>query len=192
MFRYMFRTGGDTRKAFRYWRILLIIIESGMVYSIALICEITLYFLNSNAFYIVYDPIAQLTVRSSPSHYHMPHSDKRTRNPQQAITPTLIIILAALQLTSNDVHSRMTRSADAKVRIRFKPTPPSRSGFTDSSELDTMRFADNNRAAVSSIGLGGMDIEPTKDGGVGDVRTDEFVVDYEKARRPASGVGRAL
>ena len=47
---------------FRYWRILLIIIESGMVYSVALICEITLYFLDSNSFYIVYDPIAQLTV----------------------------------------------------------------------------------------------------------------------------------
>lgn len=40
----------------------LIIIESGMIYSVALICEITLYFLNSNAFYIIYDPIAQLTV----------------------------------------------------------------------------------------------------------------------------------
>lgn len=52
-------------KNFRYWRVLLIIIESGMIYSVALICEITLYFLDSNAFYIVYDPIAQLTVRRS-------------------------------------------------------------------------------------------------------------------------------
>lgn len=57
----MFRLGGGST-SFRYWRVLVIIIESGMVYSIALICEITLYFLNSNAFYIVYDPIAQLTV----------------------------------------------------------------------------------------------------------------------------------
>ena len=62
MSRYMLRMGGGIAH-FRYWRVLLIIIESGMLYSIALICEITLYFLNSNAFYIVYDPIAQLTVR---------------------------------------------------------------------------------------------------------------------------------
>lgn len=37
-----------------------------MIYSFALIVEITLYFIGSNAFYIVYDPIAQLTVRPSP------------------------------------------------------------------------------------------------------------------------------
>ena len=54
-------SGGS--KNFRYWRVLVIIIESGMIYSIALVCEITLYFLGSNSFYIVYDPIAQLTVR---------------------------------------------------------------------------------------------------------------------------------
>lgn len=57
----MFRDGGGST-SFRYWRVLVIIIESGMVYSVALVCEITLYFLKSNAFYIVYDPIAQLTV----------------------------------------------------------------------------------------------------------------------------------
>ena len=57
-------SGGS--KNFRYWRVLVIIIESGMIYSVALICEITLYFLGSNAFYIVYDPIAQLTVRHHP------------------------------------------------------------------------------------------------------------------------------
>ena len=59
----MFRQAGGTMANFRYWKVLLIIIESGMIYSVALICEITLYFLSSNAFYIVYDPIAQLTVR---------------------------------------------------------------------------------------------------------------------------------
>ena len=57
----MLREAGGT-KAFRYYRVLLIVIESGMIYSVALVCEITLYFLSSNAFYIVYDPIAQLTV----------------------------------------------------------------------------------------------------------------------------------
>ncbi|KAI0087735.1 hypothetical protein BDY19DRAFT_219876 [Irpex rosettiformis] len=113
VYRYMLRLGGS-RTAFRYWRVLVIIIESGMVYSIALICEITLYFLHSNAFYIVYDPIAQLT----------------------AITPTLIIILAALQLTANDVHSRMTRSRDTRV-IHLN----TRGEQTTSTELDTMQFA---------------------------------------------------
>ena len=58
----MLRLGGGAAN-FRYWRILLIVIESGMIYSIALVIEITLYFIGSNAFYIVYDPIAQLTVR---------------------------------------------------------------------------------------------------------------------------------
>lgn len=42
--------------------VLVLIIESGMIYSAALIIEISLYFSGSNAFYIIYDPIAQLTV----------------------------------------------------------------------------------------------------------------------------------
>ena len=60
---YMLRDYGG-KHSFPYFKVLLVVIESGMIYSIALICEITLYFLNSNAFYIVYDPIAQLTVSS--------------------------------------------------------------------------------------------------------------------------------
>jgi len=43
-------------------KILVIVIESGMIYSAALIIEIACYFAGSNAFYILYDPIAQLTV----------------------------------------------------------------------------------------------------------------------------------
>ncbi|KAL7277969.1 hypothetical protein ACG7TL_007922 [Trametes sanguinea] len=119
---YMLRMeGGST--AFRYWRVLVIIIESGMIYSVALVCEITLYFLGSNAFYIVYDPIAQLT----------------------AITPTLIIVLAALQLTSSDVHSRLTRSKNARI---FQPrTGPG--GTT--VPLDTMDFAPNEAAPKSTF-----------------------------------------
>lgn len=45
-------------------KILVLIIESGMIYSAALIIEISCYFAGSNAFYILYDPIAQLTVSS--------------------------------------------------------------------------------------------------------------------------------
>lgn len=54
---------GWQSRAFRYWKTLAVVIESGAIYSSALIIEITLYFLNTNAFYIIYDPIAQLTVR---------------------------------------------------------------------------------------------------------------------------------
>jgi hypothetical protein len=67
----MFRESGGSAN-FRYWRVLVIIIESGMIYSVALICEITLYFLGSNAFYIIYDPIAQLTVCTQASRLHEP------------------------------------------------------------------------------------------------------------------------
>lgn len=55
----------------------------------------------------------------------------------QAITPTLIIILAALQLTSNDVHSRLTRSKTANI---FKPR---HAGGSTTVPLDTMNFAAN-------------------------------------------------
>ncbi|KAI0684467.1 hypothetical protein BC835DRAFT_1293135, partial [Cytidiella melzeri] len=44
---YMLRVAGVNRRAFHCWRVLLIIIESGMIYSVALICKITLYFLHS-------------------------------------------------------------------------------------------------------------------------------------------------
>ena len=52
----------DHRHSLRYRKVLALVIESGAIYSSALVIEITLYFLNTNAFYIVYDPIAQLTV----------------------------------------------------------------------------------------------------------------------------------
>lgn len=54
------------QSSFRYTKVLVLIVESAMIYSFALIVEITLYFIGSNAFYIVYDPIAQLTVRPPP------------------------------------------------------------------------------------------------------------------------------
>ncbi|KAJ3975776.1 hypothetical protein EV361DRAFT_431448 [Lentinula raphanica] len=69
--------------AFKYRRVLILVIESGAIYSSALVIEITLYFLNNNAFYIIYDPIAQLT----------------------AIVPTIIIVLTSLGLTSADLNS---------------------------------------------------------------------------------------
>ena len=62
--RFMNREASTVSTQFRYTKVLVLIIESAMIYSAALVVEITLYFIGSNAFYIVYDPIAQLTVRS--------------------------------------------------------------------------------------------------------------------------------
>jgi len=95
---YLLRDGRDmanTRP--KSWRILLVVIESGMIYSAALICEITLYFLASNAFYIIYDPIAQLT----------------------AITPTMILVLAGLELTTSDITRRDRDNAHTNSRFVF-------------------------------------------------------------------------
>ncbi|KIY53707.1 hypothetical protein FISHEDRAFT_26027, partial [Fistulina hepatica ATCC 64428] len=69
--------------SFRSRRILALVVESAMVYSAALAIEITLYFVGSNAFYIVYDPIGQLT----------------------AIVPTSIIVITSLGMTANDLQS---------------------------------------------------------------------------------------
>ncbi|OJT13692.1 hypothetical protein TRAPUB_9791 [Trametes pubescens] len=75
------------QSSFRYTKVLVLIVESAMIYSFALIVEITLYFIGSNAFYIVYDPIAQLT----------------------GIVPTMIIVMSVLGLTAGDFESAATR-----------------------------------------------------------------------------------
>ncbi|CAL1712979.1 unnamed protein product [Somion occarium] len=115
---YMLRDAGG-KMHFRYWRVLLIVIESGMIYSVALICELTLYFLNSNAFYIVYDPIAQLT----------------------AIVPTMILVLAGLELTSNDVHSRLTKVSQPVFRAGGPTSSSDTSKYTSNVQLESMQFA---------------------------------------------------
>ena len=86
--------------SFKYRRVLLLVIESGAIYSSALVIEITLYFLNNNAFYIIYDPIAQLT----------------------AIVPTMIIVMTSLDLTSAALDSeeqRTTRHRTIESRPHF-------------------------------------------------------------------------
>ncbi|KAJ4483535.1 hypothetical protein J3R30DRAFT_3285510 [Lentinula aciculospora] len=88
--------------SFKYRRVLLLVIESGAIYSSALVIEITLYFLNNNAFYIIYDPIAQLT----------------------AIVPTMIIVMTSLGLTSADLdseeqHTTRNRTTGIESRPQF-------------------------------------------------------------------------
>ncbi|GBE85106.1 predicted protein [Sparassis crispa] len=120
---YMLNLSGGT-SSFRYWRVLVMVIESGMIYSVALICEISLYFLNLNAFYIVYDPIGQLT----------------------GITPTLILVLAGLEMTTNDVHSRMTKRTLTKPHFRPGVSDTDTSEPTQTVPLDRvdLRMASSN------------------------------------------------
>jgi hypothetical protein len=49
-------------------KVLALVVESGSVYSSALLVQIILYFMNSNGFFIAYDPITQLMVSSLPVH----------------------------------------------------------------------------------------------------------------------------
>lgn len=51
----------------RYWGILAIIIESGALYSSALIIEIALYASKTNAIYVLFDGMAQVIVRAHAS-----------------------------------------------------------------------------------------------------------------------------
>ncbi|KZT11847.1 uncharacterized protein LAESUDRAFT_641340 [Laetiporus sulphureus 93-53] len=139
--RFILRMCGGTVN-FRYWRILLIVIESGMIYSVALICEVTLYFLGLNSFYIVYDPIGQLT----------------------GIVPTMILVLAGLELTTNDVHSRLTGTQLSTARFRTRPLKT-----TDESgtlPLDTIQFASvsscvrERKSTLPAAVLDDSDVEP--------------------------------
>lgn len=84
--------------SFRYLRVLTLVVESGAIYSSALIIEITLYFLNTNAFYIIYDPIAQLT----------------------AIVPTMIIVMTSLGLTSNNLNEQTKLSVETSPHFALK------------------------------------------------------------------------
>jgi len=111
-----------------YRKILAVVIESGAIYSSALVIEITLYFLNTNAFYIVYDPIAQLT----------------------GIVPTMIIVITSLGLTTSDLNSSVTTSFSAgpKAPITFRPagnttTTTTRSFYGDQSSLASPIYMDD-------------------------------------------------
>jgi hypothetical protein len=81
-------------------KILVLIIESGMIYSAALIIEIACYFAGSNAFYILYDPIAQLT----------------------SIVPTMILLLVGFRQTSNDIKTRATATTRPHSGAQTLPT----------------------------------------------------------------------
>lgn len=104
-------------------KILVLVIESGMIYSAALIIEIACYFAGSNAFYILYDPIAQLTV--SPVHSFSPCSSLSFRH-GQSIVPTMILLLVGFRQTSNDIRTRATATTKvhgALPTVNFRTNP---------------------------------------------------------------------
>jgi len=107
-----------------YGRVLALVVESAMIYSVALVVEITLYFMGSNAFYIIYDPIAQLT----------------------SIIPTMILLLVGLKLTSNDIHSRMTKTGSAILSLpSFRPgtVGTTTADFSTPVELESAELGKN-------------------------------------------------
>ncbi|KZT73959.1 hypothetical protein DAEQUDRAFT_761897 [Daedalea quercina L-15889] len=152
---HMLRLSGGAA-GFRYFKILIIIIESGMIYSVALICEVTLYFLGLNSFYIVYDPIGQLT----------------------GIVPTMIIILAGLELTSNDVQSRFSRTQQLSLSApRFRPgntTTTDGSTAADDARsipLDTMQFASVDSTFSKRKSAPGLAVDKFDDPELGETKT---------------------
>lgn len=104
-------------------QVLVLIIESGMIYSAALIIEISCYFSGSNSFYIVYDPIAQLT----------------------SIVPTMILLLVAFKQTSSDFKTRAnatgrhtnTTATLPTVNFRTNPDLTSMTTTTDTRGVDS-------------------------------------------------------
>ena len=57
----------------------------------------------------------------------------------------MIIVLAALQLTSNDVHSRLTKNS----KIVRPPFRPGANFGASTAPLETMQFVDNQVVSVS-------------------------------------------
>ncbi|KIY63296.1 hypothetical protein CYLTODRAFT_403470 [Cylindrobasidium torrendii FP15055 ss-10] len=115
--------------SFRYRRVLAMIVESGAIYSSAIIIEITLYFLNSNAFYIIYDPIAQLT----------------------AIVPTTIIVMAVLGLTSSDLNEKQRMTIETTPRFASKPAAQRRGQQTTTLGVGSFEAAQNPEASMGTM-----------------------------------------
>ena len=137
---------------FRYTKVLVLVIESAMIYSAALLVEITLYFIGSNAFYIVYDPIAQLTVSPLPpilqvKPFFFSESTESRRAPladidDQGIVPTMIIVMSALGLTSADFESAAASRRDRDRGLGLT---------TGTHQMSTMRFGEDKAAAATTV-----------------------------------------
>jgi hypothetical protein len=96
----------------------------------------------------------------------------------------VIIILAALQLTSNDVHSRLTRTTNHRPRKqndnKLVRLAPDASHTTESTGIGSMRFADNRGAVVTTFG--GSLMSGTESGRVLERKDEMSVGVYEEDR----------
>jgi hypothetical protein len=120
--------------------VLVLVVESGMIYSAALIVEISCYFSGSNAFYIVYDPIAQLTVSCGSASIYISSFSFRFH---KSIVPTMILLLVAFKQTSSDIKSRATGRVNASgtlPTVNFRANPDLIS-MTTTADTRRMNFA---------------------------------------------------
>ena len=120
-----------------------------MIYSSALIIEIAHYFAGSNAFYILYDPIAQLTV-SSVRQFPPVLSSIRF---DQSIVPTMILLLVGFRQTSNDIKTRATATtkphggASALPTVNFHTNP----GLTATTDLRVAELAARGKESLRDL-----------------------------------------
>lgn len=141
---HVFRMISGVTRSLGTAQVLVLVIESGMIYSAALIIEICCYFSGSNSFYIVYDPVAQLT----------------------SIVPTMILLLVAFKQTSSDIKSRATATAGRRSSasttlptVNFRPNPDLISMATTDirsqapkSALDSLDITDSTQSSTSKRG----------------------------------------
>ena len=121
-----------------YRRALVLVVESGAIYSSALVFEIISYFLNSNVFYIMYNPIAQLTVSC------------RSVVPDvfddivywKAIVPTMIIVMTSLGFTSNANPQESGSIIPLNSNCNTRSQPLSSFGMASRQSADTMKVVD--------------------------------------------------
>jgi hypothetical protein len=132
-----------------------------------LIIEISCYFSGSNSFYIVYDPIAQLTVSFPdplsftlrPSHF----------GSKKSIVPTMILLLVAFKQTSSDIKSRATATGGHHVNgsttlptVNFR-TNPDLISMTTTNEARRTDFV-APKAAFESLGPSNSSVSTSKQG----------------------------
>jgi len=117
---YIFRMTSGMTHNLGVAEVLVLVIESGMIYSATLVIEIACYFAGSNAFYILYDPMVQLT----------------------SIVPTMILLLVGFRQTSNDIRTRATGTtkhhggASMLPAVNFRTNPD----LTSTTDSDTAQF----------------------------------------------------
>ena len=100
-----------------YTRLLALVVESGMVYSLVMLVGIILYVKCHNSFLLIYEIFGQLSVRHLPSTYST-HSNRC----YQSIIPAMILSLVGLRLTAADQQLTMsTSSKQGLVRQQHRP-----------------------------------------------------------------------